>query len=225
MKLRTWIFIILQTCIVAGIIYGLHSWATATQHLSLLRIQGGIEESLAVPVFAQFTAGQTLQLQGEHLVSEIILPLYIPEHAQQIKILLYQNNKLVNWWKEPINNQNTTGITYFHLPFIEPTVLSGNLDLQLNGTQITYTDNAEAPGFFIETQDRNYPLGNYRIANNEKSGDIAMQFIEEKTNLQLFLEKVRIGLFGQATFILILLAFLLVVLILPVEILQLRKKL
>jgi hypothetical protein len=223
MKIRIWIFIVLQVCVVSSIVYVLYTWATTVQHVSLLRIGGGIEQSLAIPVFAQFTAGQTLQLQGSHDVSEIILPLYIPEHAQKITVSLYQNTKLVSWWKVP-KNQNNAGITYVNLPFIEPIMLSGNLDLRLDGTSIAYADKADAPGFFIETQNSNYPLGNYRIATNEKDGDIAMQFIEQKTNFQIFMQKITVDPFGQTTFILILLAFFLVVLLLPVELLQLHKK-
>lgn len=225
MKLRTWILIVLYGAIICGGSMSIYFWATQTQSISLIHILGGVEQNLAKPVFAQFIATQTLRIQGQHTISALVIPLYIPATPQSITIKLYNNDSFVTWWKIPTNNSQRNGIFYVRLPFIVPTSLKGNIEVQLNGSQIAYADQGSAPGFFVESDDAAYPYGNYRIAQNQKQGDIAMELIEQKANFTLYLEDFSKDPVGRITFLCAACAFFLVLMLLPSEILRLRMKL
>lgn len=185
---RFWCIAILELILVSIVVFFIYSHASLEQEQPFVTILTPVKGAIPHPVFAQFIASQTLHWNTPARITALIIPLYIPAHAEQIKILLYQNDHLVTWWKYPIDKQARTisATEYVSLPFVSPTTLSGNLKVVFDGTNIPYLDRAFAPGFFIEEQDSDYPEGNYSIADNQKNGDIGMQFISQQTNSELF---------------------------------------
>ncbi|HSX25310.1 MAG TPA: hypothetical protein VLG69_05065 [Candidatus Andersenbacteria bacterium] len=191
MSKRFWGILILELILWGAICFFIYSYTLAQQEQPFVTILTPVKGAFSHPVFAQFIASQTLQWDTPARITKLIIPLYIPAYAQQISISLYQDEKLINRWRYPNQQQilDSPSIKYAVFPFIVPTELSGNLKVVFDGSRIPYIDQAFAPGFFIEEQDNNYPNGNYSIASNKKSGDIGMQIISQKTNYELFVEQ------------------------------------
>ena len=187
MKIRYWLFGSLSALYWGVAIWAVIAYSSISHDIIFLNIQAAQLPRLSHPVFAQFTATQTLHWDTPTSVSRLEIPLYAPSNSEQILIKLYQNKQLVTWWKYQAPSSNS-GVVVAQLPFIVPTMLSGDIEVMLDGSDIAYADNGRAPAFFAEPQNSIYPNGNYRIANNEKDGDMAMSIIVQKTNLQLYIE-------------------------------------
>ncbi len=200
-----WLITILQLILWSLVGAFIYLYATTIQEQPLLTILTPVKGSVPHPVFAQFIATQRLRFDKPAYVTKLIIPMGVPAYAEQIKISLYRDDHLVTWWKYPSAHQLFTsdGTKYVVLPFITPTELSGDMKLVLDGSHILYSNEAFAPGFYVEEQDTNYPNGNYSIANNQKSGDIGMQFITERTNYQLFVDQVHREPIGTLSMLLI----------------------
>lgn len=139
-------------------------------------------------MFAQFTATQKLTLDRPVLVSNLIVPLYVPEHSQPLKIRLYNQGRVVGSWVYSART-NQKGIIEASLPITVPILLESKVEVLFDGSAILYDDKDRAPRLFIESEDSIYPYGNYRIAGNEKQGDVSLKMVEEKQQYILWLER------------------------------------
>ena len=199
MRFSTWTLIVLHLVIWTSVGYGVFSYAITNKETTHLKISGLTEPDLALPVFAQFIVTQTLELKRPFLASELKIPLYLPNEPLPIKISLYQNNDLLTWWQYPLVEQELgEGKHIADLQFIVPTSLAGDIELRFDGSLIAHDLQDHAPRLFTETFDAAYPNGNYRIAQNEKKGDISLEFIEQKTKYELFIENMQNNRFGFA---------------------------
>lgn len=188
MRIRYWFLGILSVFYWGAGVWSVVTYFSISHDVVFLSIQAAQLARLSHPVFAQFTATQTLHWDKPIAATRLEIPLYLPNNTEGIFIKLYDDKKLITWWRyAPPAHDN--GVFMAELPFIVPTNLSGNIEVELDGSSIPYADSDRAPAFFAEPQDGAYPEGNYRIANNEKAGDIAMSIIVQKTNLQLFIDK------------------------------------
>jgi hypothetical protein len=225
MGLDKWTLIVLHLVIWSLLGSGIFFLATTSREMSVLRILGSTEKDLSLPVFAQFIVTQTLSFERPFFATELMIPLYLPSDPQPIKISLYQEGKLVTWWRYPFDSSvDSEGSKVAHLRFATPTLLQGKSELRFDGSSIAHDMQDHAPRLYTETFDGAYPQGNYRIAQNEKQGDIALEFIEQKTNSQLFWEKVQADPMGRSSFLLIFSSLLMLLVCLPFELVQLGKK-
>ncbi|MCE9642732.1 MAG: hypothetical protein K8Q97_00245 [Candidatus Andersenbacteria bacterium] len=187
MKIRYWLFGSLSVLYWGVVVWAAVVYSFISHDVIFLNIQAAQLPRLSHLVFAQFTATQTLRWDTPTSITRIEIPLYVPSNSEQILIKLYQNKQLVTWWKYQAPSSDS-GVVLAQLPFIVPTTLSGHIEVMLDGSSIPYTESGRAPAFFAEPQNSVYPNGNYRIASNEKDGDMAMSIIIQKTNLQLYIE-------------------------------------
>ncbi|HLC49638.1 MAG TPA: hypothetical protein VJI96_04625 [Candidatus Andersenbacteria bacterium] len=198
MRLYTWTLIVLHLILWAAVGYGMFQHAINLREIPFLKILGSIEKDLALPVYAQFVVTQALFLEKPYVATEILLPLYLPNEPLPIKILLYQNNKLVTWWKYPMGPfERYEGHKEAQLRFTSPILLEGKVEIRFDGSAIPHNLQDHAPRLFTETFDDAYPKGNYRIASNEKKGDISLAIVEQKTNYQIFTEDMKSNRLGN----------------------------
>jgi len=113
-------------------------------------------------VYAQFVYAQRLVLPDPVRVSRVDIPMYVTDERPIVRV--YQAGVLVQEW-------DADTLEYV---FIEPRELIGTLDVELDGGHIAHADIDRAPRVFVESADYVYPNGNFRVASNEKQGDIAM---------------------------------------------------
>lgn len=150
-------------------------------------IQASQEPALAHPVYAQFVYTQLIEAQDIHRVNKVVLPMFIPTAGQQFTVRLLRNDKAVQEWTVRPQQE---GVQDIELVLDKPSLIDGSLGVQVDGGTISHDAKTSAPRLFIETADGSFEHGHYRIAQNEKKGDISLQVYEEKTRWRLFTEAV-----------------------------------
>ena len=158
-------------------------WSRQIIFYPAVNILSGQVPDLGLPVFAQFTVTQTLSLPTTIRVQSVVVPMYIPDNALPIEVVLRRNGSEVSKWQLDVSHSGTVDV---QLPLAKPILLDGNLEVFFDGQQIAYQDRLQAPRLFVESADANYPYGHYRIAGNDKAGDISLHLIAIKTNGENF---------------------------------------
>lgn len=170
-------------------------WMKQRQEQTVLEILAPREPTFALPVYAQFIVTQTFVLPKSSPITALVLPLYVPETGSTLTITLRQGGVPLERWHHQLRNG---GIQSERLPFAQPRVLQGSFELELDGQTIPAANAEQAPRVFVEGDNQAYPGGNYRVANNEKQGDLALTVLTEKTRWQLWLTNWRQRPLGQA---------------------------
>ena len=175
---------VLSLLVVVGAVVWLWNWGAVERDNVFLDIESSRESELALPVFAQFTMTQTIEFQSDALISQLVLPMYAPDGAQEISIDLRDadGGVLEHWQYQP----REFGVIDAVLDLSSPRVLGGKLEVYLEAPLVDHDHKEQAIGLFTESFDEAYPYGNYRIAQNEKSGDISLTFFERVSNWELF---------------------------------------
>ncbi len=221
MYLKTWIIIVLHLIIWPTLAYGVFLYSSSYEEMSFVKILGSTEKELGLPVFAQFIVTQTLFFDRPLEATRLVVPMYIPEEPLPIKISLYQNGELVSRWRYPLEKMaHQEGVIEAQLPFVFPIQLEGAYEMQFDGSEILHEEQAHAPRLFTESFDQAYPHGNYRIAENEKEGDVAMELFERKTQHVLFMEHTQANMLGTRTRVLIWISALILLACLPSVVLR-----
>ncbi|MEX1997141.1 MAG: hypothetical protein WEA04_00475 [Candidatus Andersenbacteria bacterium] len=148
-------------------------------------IDASREPELGLPVYAQFIVTQTIKMEEPTLVNKIRIPIYISSGSLPITVRLMRNENLVQEWQSPVD---TMGIVEAEFLLTPPALLDGNIEVQFDGREISHNQKDTAPRLFTESFDAAYAQGNYRIAQNEKQGDVGLILYEEKTRAALFVD-------------------------------------
>ncbi len=189
-RIKSWIMVVLHIALWSSIGVVVHAYATASQEFPFLRIQAAQEEYLAQKVFAQFVYTQTITFDRPARITELVVPMYVPQNSMPLKIRLFQEGRPIYSWVYPPEGEGR-GVVEARLPFAAPTMLGGSLEVRFDGSAIDHDHQAQAPRLFIEPKNEGYRGGNYRIASNEKWGDISLGFMETKTNYEIFRDALR----------------------------------
>lgn len=159
-------------------------WMQQPQEYMVLEIRAPREPVFALPVYAQFIVRQTLTVSTASPITALALPLYIPEPEAQLVLTLRQNGIPVARWRPSLHN---SGIQTERLAFDQPRSLQGLLELEINGQAISPQHAEQAPRVFVESDNQAYSDGNYRIAANEKQGDVGLSLFATTTRWQQWL--------------------------------------
>lgn len=213
-RVRIWIISILHLLIWGSFGSGLYFYAISSQESSYLTITAARETYLSQSVFAQFIYAQTVTFDRPARITELRIPMNLPEHPMPLKIRLFQEGKPMYSWIYPLE-EDTHGVIEARLAFAAPMLLDGNLDVVFDGSTIDHDHKDFAPGLFIEPKNEGYRGGSYRIASNEKGGDISLAFTETKTKYEIFREKLQNNTISEIPQILFVVALLLLLFQLP----------
>lgn len=172
----------LQLSILAVIVAGARWWLAQTQDRQIISIHAShdIPAEQGIPVYAQFVATQTLRFDNPTTITRIELPIYRPvAHAVPLTIEVAQRGHLLQRWQY----REVTGSSAYDvdLPLV-PLTLQGEVDVIFSARNVSAEDAKVAPRIFAESAGHYYEEGSYRIADNEKTGDIAMVVTERVTN-------------------------------------------
>ena len=127
-----------------------------------------------LPVYAQFVVTQEIHLVSPIYFQELRVPLYLPSQAEPIKVSFYRNGQPVYAWKTSSIFEGG-GEMSFRLP--QPMLVDGDLEVRFDGKDIAHDHADFAPAVYTEDDNAAFNLGNYRVAENAKEGDISMSFI------------------------------------------------
>lgn len=180
----------LSVVLVALVISGVVWWVDQTIERPALIIQAAHDvPELGLPVYAQFVVTQRVQIDRPRQITRLALPMYRPTGGKTIDVRLLQEERVIQQWHEVPRNSGE--VVEVNLSFPEARELQGELEVQFEGMRISARDPALAPRVFVEPADGNYPEGNYRVAANEKEGDIGMTWYEQVTRGEVWLEHFR----------------------------------
>lgn len=171
--------------------------------------------NLGLRIFAQFVITQKLWLKDVVSATRLIVPMYFPKASEWVQIDLRRNGKLVQRWRYGSGMADEIINVEFE---IEPAqLLDGEIEIAFSAEHIDHDKKGRAPRIFIEKADANYPDGNYRIANNEKEGDVGLALIERNRRWELWFEElVKDSFFGIAFIIKSILIVMLIFFLPPV---------
>lgn len=171
------------------------AWMKQRQEETVLEIRAPREPIFALPVYAQFVVTQKFVLPDATPIMALVLPLYVPEPGSTLTITLRQDGAQVEQWRHQLPN---SGIQNERLLLSQPRHLIGTFELEVDGQTIPAQLAEQAPRVFVEGDNQAYPNGNYRVANNEKEGDVGLTVVTERTHWQQWLENWRHRPLGQA---------------------------
>ena len=164
---------IISLGLVAAALAGATWWLWQYQPQQVLAIEAAQDRpDLALPVYAQFVVTQTLTLTQPVELTGLTVPMWSPAAGQQLTLTLRQDKQVYGHW-QPVTRE-TGEVEELHLPLASPQLLQGELALVIAAEHLTHQEQAVAPRLFIEAAGEHYPGGNYFIAQNSKTGDVAL---------------------------------------------------
>lgn len=137
------------------------------------------------PVFAQFVVTQLLTIEEPVTIDTITVPLWSGATGADVTFSLLRNNKLVHEWAYQTVGAGQADEAILLLD--PPRLVDGALALRIAAPTIEHDAQELAPRVFIETADEHYPAGHYKIAENDKRGDVAMRVDGQRRRLDRLL--------------------------------------
>jgi len=169
--------------LVAGCLWQGWRWWQKEQEVSVINITGAYDvPELAQPVFAQFIYTEKIVVPEKTKVAALRVPLFVPEESEWLQIDIRQNGQLLSRWRYQPDDLAQNSVAVASLPLNPPRIMAGEVEVVFNGSHIAYEDRPRAPRVFIDTSDMTYPAGSYRIAQNEKRGNISLQLQATQKN-------------------------------------------
>lgn len=182
--LKYWKVIVSFSLVVGSLYYGWHYVRTTEDYTPVEITAAHDVPENGLRVFAQFTVAQSLHFDQSHLVKALKIPIYWPEDSEWLRVDLTRNGRLVGRWRlQPLAE---SGTEVRQLSIETALLLDGDLEVLFDGQHVAYQDQDRAARIFIETSDQDYSKGHYRIAQNDKEGDIGMSFVAERIRWERF---------------------------------------
>lgn len=162
---------------------GLWIWLQQYEESVAVEILAPSEPDFALPVYAQFYVTQFIELPQPMEITKLIVPMYLPSPGQLLIIELKQAGEIIQRWRLRLPDMGSHDVP---LEFDRPWTLSGQLSVMFDGQTIDHNHREQAPRLFFESADAAYPAGHYRIAQNDKQGDIGLSIIARQRRWHRF---------------------------------------
>lgn len=164
----------------------------------LIDIQSSREPELGLRIYAQFTVTQRLTLREPHLVSRLSFPAYFSPLEESLIVELWRHGEVVQHWIVAPKNFPAQAVSEVSLALDPPQILGGDVEVHFAAAAVPADQADVAPRLFVESADGQYPGGNYRVAQNEKKGDVSLTIYERLPQWQVWQRGVN-GTWWQAT--------------------------
>lgn len=140
---------------------------------------------LALPVYAQFEVSQTLKVHDITNITKIKLPMLVKDPKLPFVISMVWNDHIIGeWLLSDVVSRGENEAQDVELKFSPPVLIDQDFEIRFDGSAIPHDQRDTAPRLFTESAGYNYAEGNYRIADNEKDGDIGMTVFEREKKWQ-----------------------------------------
>lgn len=167
----------LTVLLLIGMTWGVWWWLTTPEEHTIVHILASQEPELGLPVFAQFTAVQTVTLDSPAVIARIVVPMHFPATESQVAVDLRAEEKLLWRWRVRPAMVGTVPVDLL-LPDLQ--IVPGQFEVQFSAAEIGHDRAHEAVRLFVEPDDSKYPGGSYRIAANQKQGDISLKLVAKR---------------------------------------------
>lgn len=201
--------ILIVFCIVG---YGI--WLLRYEEVVVVDILASREADLGLPVYAQFVVTQTVTVPEIASLTRLSIPMFFSgaETLSSYEVAVFRNDTLLQRWqrdvpKLPLGDSLVQDVLFDLDP---PRLVDGVLSVRIAAPGIVAAERNRAPRVFVEPDDTAYLGGNYRIAANEKQGDVSLQLVGRERRGVHVVEQLRrqplaaISFYGGFVFILIL---------------------
>ncbi len=173
-----WIPNFVSLLLVGSTLLILKTWMQVPLTFTPIRITSGFLEENQLPFYAQFIVTQRIVMKDPALVTGLTIPWQSPKVPTSIVVDLRRNNILVQRWRIRPTNKGVR--EDLQLPLDFPRYIDGIIEITFSVPTLDGKHQQAAPLLFMEPFDRSFPLGNYRIAHNEKSGDVNMTIFAQR---------------------------------------------
>jgi hypothetical protein len=164
--------------IIAVASLGVWNWLGALEENKIIDIMASREPDLGLPVYAQFTVTQLFEVPEGRKLHRLEVPIYFPSGEIHVdNDLRYGQRSVWQWRVRP----DQAGLMVARLPLLTAEPLAGQLELTFAAPHVSHDQQDVAPRLFIESADEQYPQGHYRIAANDKQGDVSLTVYEQRT--------------------------------------------
>lgn len=160
-------------------------WFSAFETRSFVDILTPQNLDSFVEVYDQFIVTQRVRIERPVQLSGLSLPLFIRKAEGEITIRIWHDGKTIAEFTKNMA-QLRTGETVIEPKFAEPVNVDREVEVEVSSTAAS---SENAPLLYVEKADDAYLYGNYRIADNEKKGDVDMKLFERISRVDLLREK------------------------------------
>lgn len=174
MQLTKWFVVIVVTIVISVFIVMGSRWFNQEEDYVLLEIKAPRNRQLMLPVFAQFTVTQLIRLPQLAAVAALNVPLYVSDRQGSLRVEIRQRDRLIQRWHYYPENIGLTEAVFEVAP---PVLLEGDIEIVFSAPQIGHAQRHLALGLFVETAGNYYPTGHYRVADNDKEGDVGLAVV------------------------------------------------
>ena len=168
--------------------FGVWYWLDGLEENVVIDILASQEEELGLPIYAQFVATQALTLERPAAIKRVVVPVYFPAEDVGLTIDLLEEGVLVQRWRV---KPSAVGIAEVDLELDPVWALAGQLAVRFSAAGVGHEQVEAAPRVFVESADGQYPGGHYRIADNDKQGDISLTVVEQRRVWERVLQMTR----------------------------------
>lgn len=130
-----------------------------------------------IKIYEQFMPTQLLRLTDPIRLTRVVVPIYTGTTKEYLVVSLTRNGRLLYRWRlDPDQwEENTTIDVDLGLPY--PLLIDGDLELAFAAPTLDAKHREEASHVLFESADPYYPDGHFRIAGEDKQGDLGLSLI------------------------------------------------
>lgn len=180
MRSRFLVFAIL-IAVVCGLLLALDVWLHETLEFIPISITSS---GKTVYFFAHQEVTQKITMEDPALITRLEVPWYPPTVDTPVVVEMHRYGKLVSRWHVQVIGNGSSQVLSLSLP--TPQYIDGIVDISFIAPAIDHKNLERAPKVFLEPLDESFPLGNYRIGDEEKGGDIQMRLIAQEERIEVF---------------------------------------
>lgn len=177
MRARFFVFAII---LVSGLLFVLRTWLHETLEFIPIAITSSDN---TVYFFDAQVVTQKITMENPALITRLDIPWYPPTVDTPVIVEMRRYGKLLSRW--PVRTIGDGSSAVLSLSFPIPQYIDGILDVSFSAPTIDRAHLATAPKLFLEPLDESFPLGNYRIGDEEKRGDIQMRLIAKEERIDV----------------------------------------
>lgn len=159
---------------------------TQSVEVTAVRILAPTDDPLRrIKVYEKFMPIQLLRLSDPIRLTRVSIPLYTGTTHELLTVSLLRNGILLHRWRLDPNQWEENSVTEVHLDLPSPLLIDGDLEVVFAAPTIAIEHREEANQVFFEPADTYYPEGHFRIAGEDKRGDIGLSLIAKKDRWEL----------------------------------------
>lgn len=176
------------SAVLAGLfLYYGSNYLYATVESPALVISAPLDIHTTVPIFSQFSVTQIIYMDRIIKSSFLEIPMHVSRGQDEITIKLLHNGMFADMWR--VKPEADSSLQWIRLPLEPAQLLGGLLEITISAENISHENAEFAPRVFVESGDNYFPHGHYRIAINDKKGDIAMRIIEPRLRIDTLIDR------------------------------------